>query len=117
MHRLIPGMKEKQKTENVTADSFWLLIFSFRKFLFKAATVIPNLVRCYLVAPDDRCYMFQQWDTAGQERFRTITSSYYRGAHGIIVNKLLNLQINFLFFLDLHLNEHIFVAQMSPDRL
>ncbi|KAF8321279.1 ras-domain-containing protein [Clavulina sp. PMI_390] len=25
------------------------------------------------------------WDTAGQERFRTITSSYYRGAQGIIV--------------------------------
>ena len=25
-----------------------------------------------------------QWDTAGQERFRTITSSYYRGADGII---------------------------------
>lgn len=27
----------------------------------------------------------QLWDTAGQERFRTITRSYYRGAHGIIV--------------------------------
>jgi len=27
----------------------------------------------------------RQWDTAGQERFRTISSTYYRGAHGIIV--------------------------------
>lgn len=30
-------------------------------------------------------FRVSQWDTAGQERFRTITSSYYRGAHGIIV--------------------------------
>jgi len=27
----------------------------------------------------------QIWDTAGQERFRTITSTYYKGAQGIIV--------------------------------
>tara|TARA_B110001452_G_scaffold8364_1_gene7338 strand:- start:800 stop:1030 length:231 start_codon:yes stop_codon:yes gene_type:complete len=25
------------------------------------------------------------WDTAGQERFRTLTSSYYRGCHGVIL--------------------------------
>lgn len=25
------------------------------------------------------------WDTAGQERYRTLTSSYYRGAHGVIL--------------------------------
>ncbi|GAA6040759.1 hypothetical protein JCM8097_003284 [Rhodosporidiobolus ruineniae] len=25
------------------------------------------------------------WDTAGQERFRTLTSSYYRGAQGVIL--------------------------------
>ena len=27
----------------------------------------------------------QMWDTAGQERFRTITSSYYRGAHAVLI--------------------------------
>ena len=42
-------------------------------FYSKTAEIDNNLVKA------------QIWDTAGQERFRTITSSYYRGAHGIIV--------------------------------
>ncbi|SCV68440.1 BQ2448_561 [Microbotryum intermedium] len=29
------------------------------------------------------------WDTAGQERFRTLTSSYYRGAQGVILASLM----------------------------
>ena len=27
----------------------------------------------------------QIWDTAGQERFRTVVSTYFRGAHGILL--------------------------------
>jgi len=34
---------------------------------------------------DGKVVKLQIWDSAGQERFRNITSSYYRGAHGIIV--------------------------------
>ncbi|KAJ3228621.1 hypothetical protein HDU81_006034 [Chytriomyces hyalinus] len=34
---------------------------------------------------DDKKYKLTIWDTAGQERFRTLTSSYYRGAQGVIM--------------------------------
>lgn len=34
---------------------------------------------------DQRDIKLQVWDTAGQERFRTITTSYYRGANGIMI--------------------------------
>ena len=41
----------------------------------------------YINAQDKRVKL-TIWDTAGQERFRTLTSSYYRGAHGIIYSTL-----------------------------
>ena len=34
---------------------------------------------------DGKQIKLQIWDTAGQERFRTIISSYYRGARGVIL--------------------------------
>ncbi|KAI8143901.1 small GTPase superfamily [Fennellomyces sp. T-0311] len=34
---------------------------------------------------EGRTYKLTIWDTAGQERFRTLTSSYYRGAQGVIL--------------------------------
>jgi small GTP-binding protein len=34
---------------------------------------------------NDKKMKLRIWDTAGQEKFRTITNSYYRGAHGVVV--------------------------------
>ena len=34
---------------------------------------------------DDRLIKMQIWDTAGHEKFRTITTSYYKSAHAIII--------------------------------
>jgi Ras-related protein Rab-1A len=48
----------------------------------KRSWAVPCLTRCLVCRV---VVWLGQWDTAGQERFRTITSSYYRGAHGIII--------------------------------
>ncbi|CAJ0917656.1 16980_t:CDS:2 [Entrophospora sp. SA101] len=37
------------------------------------------------IVVDEKKYKLTIWDTAGQERFRTLTSSYYRGAQGVIL--------------------------------
>ncbi|KAJ5067349.1 ras-related protein rabd2a-like [Anaeramoeba ignava] len=37
------------------------------------------------IEKDGQKIKLQIWDTAGQERFKTITSSYYRGAKGVII--------------------------------
>ena len=37
------------------------------------------------VEVNDKVVKLHIWDTAGQERFKTITATYYKGAHGIIL--------------------------------
>ncbi|RHZ67813.1 hypothetical protein Glove_299g16 [Diversispora epigaea] len=49
-----------------------------------AATIGVDFKVRYIVI-DDKKYKLTIWDTAGQERFRALTSTYYRGAQGVIL--------------------------------
>ncbi|TYI91375.1 hypothetical protein E1A91_D03G187800v1 [Gossypium mustelinum] len=62
-----------------------LLRFSDDSYLESYISTIGVDFKIRTVEQDGKTIKLQIWDTAGQERFRTITSSYYRGAHGIII--------------------------------
>eukprot|EP01120_Amphizonella_sp_Union-15-10_P013387 TRINITY_DN619_c0_g1_i1.p1 TRINITY_DN619_c0_g1~~TRINITY_DN619_c0_g1_i1.p1 ORF type:complete len:206 (-),score=43.35 TRINITY_DN619_c0_g1_i1:102-719(-) len=62
-----------------------LLRFADNTFTESFISTIGVDFKIRTIEIDNMTVKLQIWDTAGQERFRTITSSYYRGAHGIIV--------------------------------
>lgn len=62
-----------------------LLRFADSSYIESFISTIGVDFKIKTIELDGKIIKLQIWDTAGQERFRTITSSYYRGAHGIIV--------------------------------
>ncbi|KAG7202187.1 hypothetical protein KM043_015866 [Ampulex compressa] len=62
-----------------------LLRFADNTFSGSYITTIGVDFKIQTVEIDGEKVKLQIWDTAGQERFRTITSTYYRGTHGVIV--------------------------------
>ncbi|KAL8253179.1 hypothetical protein R6Q59_036957 [Mikania micrantha] len=62
-----------------------LLRFADDSYIDSYISTIGVDFKIRTVEQDGKTIKLQIWDTAGQERFRTITSSYYRGAHGIII--------------------------------
>lgn len=44
-----------------------------------------NIYQIYIFNLLHLFFQLQIWDTAGQERFRSITQSYYRSAHALIL--------------------------------
>ncbi|MCD7469995.1 Ras- protein Rab-1A [Datura stramonium] len=61
-----------------------LLRFADDSYLESYISTIGVDFKIRTVEQDGKTIKLQIWDTAGQERFRTITSSYYKRAHGII---------------------------------
>jgi Ras-related protein Rab-18 len=65
--------------------SSMLLRFTDDAFEEQMASTIGVDFRVKTLALGGKTVKLTIWDTAGQERFRTLTSSYYRGSHGIIL--------------------------------
>jgi Ras-related protein Rab-35 len=62
-----------------------LVRFADKTFTGSYITTIGVDFKIRSLEVDGEKVKLQIWDTAGQERFRTITSTYYRGTHGVIV--------------------------------
>uniref|UniRef100_A0A3B5KQK0 Ras-related protein Rab-35 n=1 Tax=Xiphophorus couchianus TaxID=32473 RepID=A0A3B5KQK0_9TELE len=62
-----------------------LLRFADNSFSGDYITTIGVDFKIRTVDMEGERVKLQIWDTAGQERFRTITSTYYRNTHGVII--------------------------------
>lgn len=71
--------------ESSVGKSCLLLRFADDSFSDAFVTTIGVDFKSKVVSLDGKKVRLQVWDTAGQERFRTITRSYYRGAHGVML--------------------------------
>ena len=62
-----------------------LLRYTDNSFEHDSMSTIGVDLRIKSQVLDGKMVKTQIWDTAGQERFRTITQTFYRGAHGVII--------------------------------
>eukprot|EP01111_Echinosteliopsis_oligospora_P013247 TRINITY_DN46_c1_g1_i1.p1 TRINITY_DN46_c1_g1~~TRINITY_DN46_c1_g1_i1.p1 ORF type:complete len:209 (-),score=51.29 TRINITY_DN46_c1_g1_i1:186-812(-) len=65
--------------------SCMLLRFADNSFTDSYISTIGVDFKIRTITLEGKKIKLQIWDTAGQERFKTITTSYYRGAHGLII--------------------------------
>ncbi|CAL9099025.1 unnamed protein product [Musa textilis] len=71
--------------DSSVGKSCLLLRFADDSYVDSYISTIGVDFKIRTVELDGKTVKLQIWDTAGQEWFKTITSSYYRGAHGIII--------------------------------
>lgn len=71
--------------DSCVGKSNLLLRFSENSFSSSFQPTIGVDFKIKTLKIDNYLIKLQIWDTAGQERFRTISSTYYKGAHAILL--------------------------------
>eukprot|EP01089_Gocevia_fonbrunei_P013156 TRINITY_DN328_c0_g3_i3.p1 TRINITY_DN328_c0_g3~~TRINITY_DN328_c0_g3_i3.p1 ORF type:complete len:228 (-),score=53.27 TRINITY_DN328_c0_g3_i3:93-776(-) len=59
--------------------------FADNEFVDNYKTTVGVDFKIRTIEIDNKTIKLQLWDTAGQERFKTVTNTYFRGAHGVII--------------------------------
>lgn len=87
--------------------------FTRNEFNLESKSTIGVEFATRSIEVDGKTIKAQIWDTAGQERFHTITTSYYRGAMGIMLvyditnEKTFDDIVKWLRNIDEHANEDV----------
>ena len=71
--------------DTCVGKSCLLLRFTDEKFMSTHHPTIGVDYRSQIVKVEDKQVKLQLWDTSGQERYKTITSTYYRRAKGVVL--------------------------------
>jgi len=79
--------------------------FADNEFLDSYRTTVGVDFKIRTIELADKTIKLQLWDTAGQERFKTVTNTYFRGAHGVILVYDVTDQKSFTQIGDYWLNE------------
>ena len=68
-----------------TGKSSLIIKFADDMFIEKYQSTIGIDFKFKSLKVDDHVCRIQLWDTAGQEKFKTLTTSYYKGAHAVVM--------------------------------
>ena len=71
--------------ESGVGKTCFLLRYAENSFVANHLLTIGIDFKIKMIEIEGKIIKLQIWDTAGQDRFRTITKTYYKGSHGVIL--------------------------------
>ena len=71
--------------ESGVGKTCFLLRYAENSFVANHLLTIGIDFKIKVIEIEGKNIKLQIWDTAGQDRFRTITKTYYKGSHGVIL--------------------------------